>query len=47
MRLVVLLVTLEIRHVVPTEDSSTAVLRLAMLVMVLVLLVALPQLTTV
>ena len=38
MRQVVLLVTLEIRHVVLTEDSSIAELRLAMLVMLLVLL---------
>ena len=33
MRQVVLLATLEITHVVQTEDSTIAVLRLAMLVM--------------
>ena len=43
MRQVVLLVTLEILRVVLMEDSSIAVLRIAMLVMLLVLLVMLQE----
>ena len=47
MRLVVLRVILEIRHVVLPVNSSIAVLRLAMLVMLLVPLVMDQQTTTV
>ena len=44
MRLGVLLATLEIHHVVLTEDSTIAGLQLAMLVTLLVLLVVLQEL---
>ena len=45
MRLVVLLVTLEIQHVVQAGDSSTPRMRLAIVVILLVRLVAVQQTT--